>query len=215
MSVAAKKMEPTIAYEEVARVVSARGSTWRVDAGAGEYEARRAVSCLVEPMIGDLALVAVVPGGGCYVLAVLERDTRAVSIMLEGDLTMKLPAGRFVVAAAEGVDIVSGKAATVTADEVKVNARTGSMLVESMSYVGTAIVAQVERAKVMAGVLDSTVERLTQRAKRVYRFVEQFEQVRAERLDIAAKKNLSLHAENALVTAEALVKVDGAEIHLG
>jgi hypothetical protein len=89
------------------------------------------------------------------------------------------------------------------------------LLVESLSYVGTVVQAQIEKAKLAATVLDTSVERLTQRATRAYRFVEEFEHVRAERLDYAAKKNLSLHAENALVTAEQLVKIDGSQIHLG
>jgi hypothetical protein len=211
----AKKLQPVIASEEVGRIVSESGGTLTIDAGAGPYEARRAVSCLVEPVAGDVVLVAVVPAGACYVLAVLEREGRAATVTLDGDLTVKLPGGRFVVAAAEGIDLVSGKTATVTADQVNVNARIGSLLVESLSYVGTVVQAQIEKAKLAATVLDTSVERLTQRAKRAYRFVEEFEHVRAERLDYAAKKNLSLHAENALVTAEQLVKIDGSQIHLG
>ncbi|APR88234.1 hypothetical protein A7982_13583 [Minicystis rosea] len=214
MRSAAKKVEPKIACQEVARVEGVVEGAILVDAGAGEYEAKRAVSCLVEPMLGDVVLVSVAPGV-CYVLAVLEREGRAASVVVEGDPTVKVPRGRFVVAAAEGVDLVSGKAATLTADDVRVNARTGSLLIESLSYVGTVVQAQLEKAKIAATTLDTSVERLTQRAKRAYRFVEQFEQVRAARLDYTAKKNLSLHAENALVTAEQLVKVDGAEIHLG
>jgi len=211
----ARKVEPKIASQEIARVERGGGASFMVDAGAGAYEARRAVSCLVEPEAGDVVLVSVAPGGACYVLAVLEREGRAASIVIDGDLTVKLPSGRFVVAAAEGVDLVSGKTASVTAADVKVNARTGSVLVESLSYVGTVVQAQIERAKLVATTLDTSVERLTQHAKRVYRFVEQFDQVRAGRLDYTVKTSMSLHAENALVTAEQLVKVDGAEIHLG
>lgn len=215
MKAAARKREPQLASQEIGRVVTAKAGVFAIDAGAGDYDARRAVSCLVEPLVGDVVLVSVSPAGACYVLAVLEREARGASIAVDGDLTVKLPAGRFLVAAADGVDLVTGAAATITAGEVKVNARAGSVLVESLSVVGSVVQAQVEKAKLYASVIDTSVERLTQRAKRAYRFIEQFEQVRAERLDYSAEKNMSLHAENTLVTAEALVKVDGAEIHLG
>jgi hypothetical protein len=211
----AKKREPRIAYQEIGRVERAEDGVLQIDAGAGVYTARRAVSCLVQPIVGDVVLVSVAPEGACYVLAVLEREGRAADVVLDGDLTVKLPSGRFVVAASEGVDIVSGKAAAVTADEVNVNAKTGRLLVEHLSYLGSVVDAQIAKAKVAATTLDTAVERLTQRLTRAYRFVAEFEHVRAERLDYAAKKNMSLHAENALVTAESLVKVDGAEIHLG
>jgi hypothetical protein len=51
--------------------------------------------------------------------------------------------------------------------------------------------------------------------KRSYRFVEEADQVKAQRIDYAAEKSVCLRGENALVVAEELVKVDGGQIHLG
>ncbi|AUX31077.1 MULTISPECIES: DUF3540 domain-containing protein [Sorangium] len=208
-------VEPEAAYQAVGRVVRAAGTAFVVAAGAAEIEACRAVSCMVEPVAGDEVLVSVLPERRAYILAVLEREGRDVSVVLEGDLHVKLPRGRFVVGAAEGVTLASGKEVGVVAGELKVNARLGSVLVESLSYLGTAVQAEIEKAKVKAAALDASVERVTQRLKRVYRFVEEFEQLRAERVDYVAKKNMSLRGENTLVTAEELVKLDGAQIHLG
>ena len=56
------------------------------------------------------------------------------------------------------------------------------------------------------------IERLT---ARYARRIEESEHVRASRLDYVAKKNMSLRGENTLVTAEELVKLDGAQNHLG
>ncbi|MGK3995281.1 DUF3540 domain-containing protein [Sorangium sp. So ce1024] len=215
----ARKIEPAArpeaATQEVGRVVRAADGAFVVASGAAELEARRAVSCMVEPEADDVVLVSVVPGRGAYILAVLERQGRDVSVVLDGDLRVKLPGGRFVVGAAEGVTIASGKEVGVVAGEVKVNARLGSLFVESLSYVGTAVQAEIERAKVKAAALDASVERVVERVKRVYRFVEELEQLRAERVDYVARKNMSLRGENTLVTAEELVKLDGAQIHLG
>ncbi|WP_437878030.1 DUF3540 domain-containing protein [Sorangium sp. So ce513] len=215
----ARKIEPAArpeaATQEVGRVVRAADGAFVVASGAAELEARRAVSCMVEPEADDVVLVSVVPGRGAYILAVLERQGSDVSVVLDGDLRVKLPSGRFVVGAAEGVTIASGKEVGVVAGEVKVNARLGSLFVESLSYVGTAVQAEIERAKVKAAALDASVERVVERVKRVYRFVEELEQLRAERVDYVARKNMSLRGENTLVTAEELVKLDGAQIHLG
>ncbi|WP_437309836.1 DUF3540 domain-containing protein [Sorangium sp. So ce388] len=211
----AGKIEPEAAYQEAGRVVRAAGGAFVVASGATEIEARRAVSCMVEPMAGDVVLVSALPERGAYILAVLERQGSDVSVVLEGDLHVKLPSGRFVVGAAEGVTFASGKEVAVVAGEVKVNARRGSVLVESLSYLGTAVQAEIEKAKIKAAAFDASVERVVQRAKRVYRFVEEIEQLRAERVDYVAKKNISLRGENTLVTAEELVKLDGAQIHLG
>ncbi|WP_438028851.1 DUF3540 domain-containing protein [Sorangium sp. So ce233] len=211
----ARQIEPEAAYQEVGRVVRPADGAFVVATGAGELEARRAVSCMVGPETDDVVLVSVLPGRGAYILAVLEREGSDVSVVLEGDLHVKLPSGRFVVGAAEGVTFASGKEVGVVAGEVKVNARLGSIFVESLSYLGTAVQAEVEKAKVKAAAFDATVERVVQRVKRAYRFVEEFEQLRAGRVDYVAKKNMSLRGENTLVTAEELVKLDGAQIHLG
>ena len=47
------------------------------------------------------------------------------------------------------------------------------------------------------------------------RTVEGLDQVKAEQIDYAAQKTASMRGENTLVTAEELVKVDGAQIHVG
>ncbi|WP_437717506.1 DUF3540 domain-containing protein [Sorangium sp. So ce448] len=208
-------IEPEATTQEAGRVVRAAGGAFVVATGSAEVEARRAVSCMVEPAAGDVVLVSVLPERGAYILAVLERQGSDLCVVLDGDLHVKLPRGRFVLGAAEGVTLASGKEVAVVAGEVKVNARRGSVLVESLSYLGTAVQAEIEKAKVKAAAFDASFERVTQRLKRVYRFVEEFEQLRAERVDYVAKKNMSLRGENTLVTAEELVKLDGAQIHLG
>ncbi|WP_437513546.1 DUF3540 domain-containing protein [Sorangium sp. So ce1099] len=123
---------------EAGRVVRAAAGAFVVAPGATEIEARRAVSCMVEPMAGDMVLVSVLPERGAYIL---ERQGSDVSVVLEGDLHVKLPSGRFVVGAAEGVTFASGKEVAAVAAEVKVNARHGGVFVESLSYLGTTVQA--------------------------------------------------------------------------
>ena len=47
------------------------------------------------------------------------------------------------------------------------------------------------------------------------KIVEELDHVRAEQIDYAVEKRLSLHGENALITAQHLAKVEGDQIHLG
>jgi hypothetical protein len=50
---------------------------------------------------------------------------------------------------------------------------------------------------------------------RFFRKVEGIEQVQAGELDLQVRDSLSLHGRHTMMTAEKLVKVDGAQIHLG
>lgn len=212
----ATKIDPSRVFQEGGAVLRLEGPYILVETTSGKYRARRAVSCLVAPEPGDRVLVAALEDGTVYVLAILEREAgHATAISVDGDLTVQLPNGRFSVAAQEGVSLISGKDVAIVTGGLEVNAVRGSFAVEHFSFLGTFLQANIEKAKLVAGSLDSSLDRLSQRVKRSYRFVEEIDQVRADQIDYAAKKSLSLHARNAMVTAEELVKLDGEQIHVG
>lgn len=212
----ATKIDPSRVFQEGGAVLRLEGPYILVETTSGTYRARRAVSCLVAPEPGDRVLVAALEDGTVYVLAILERDEgQTTAISVDGDLTVQLPNGRFSVAAQEGVNLISGKDVAIVTGGLEVHAVRGSFAVEHLSFLGTFLQANIEKAKLVAGSLDSSLDRLSQRVKRSYRFVEEIDQVRADQIDYAAKKSLSLHARNAMVTAEELVKLDGEQIHVG
>jgi hypothetical protein len=212
----AMKIDPSRVFQEAGTVLRVEGTSIVVETTTGKYKARRAVSCLVAPEPGDRALVAALDDGTVYVLAILEREAgQPTAISVEGDLMVQLPNGRFSVAAQEGVNLISGENVEIVAGGLKVNAARGSFAIEQLSFLGTLLQANIEKAKLVAGSLDSTLERWSQRVKRSYRFVEEIDQVRADQIDYSAQKSLSLHSRNAMVTAEELVKLDAEQIHVG
>lgn len=212
----ARKLESTEFSQEIGTILRADQRRFGVRTDSGTREAKRAVSCLVEPRAGDVVLVTAVQGGGWYVLAVLEREEgAAVSITLEGDLEIKLPAGRLGVAAQEGVAVASAKEVSVVSGRFDLNAIEGNVVFQRLTALGTTLRADIEKVKVFAGCFDAVMERLSQKVKRSYRTVEELDQVRAARIDIAAKECLSLRGGNTLITADELVKVNGEQIHLG
>ena len=213
----ARKQEPrALVTQEFGTVVRADGAALVVETDAGELRAKRAKGCLLEPEAGDLVLIAVATDGRCYVLSVLEREDGAPgSIVADGDLNIKLPAGRLGVAAQDGIGLVSAKEVAVVSAGLSVNAVDGNVALQRLSFVGTLLRAEISKAKVFAGSLDSVLERLSQRVKRSYRIVEEADHVRAERIDYAAKGNLVIHSENAKITACHVVKIDADQIQVG
>lgn len=192
------------------------GDSFVVRTSSGDYRARRAVSCLVEPNDGDLVLVASTPRGVSYVLAVLERTTEAPTrLVADGDLEVASPKGKLRLRGAEGVALVSSKALELVAGSLAMKALEASVVVEELAVAGRNVRAELDRVKTFATSVDSVLERFTQRVKRAYRFVEEAEHVRAERLDYSASRTLNLHGENTVVTAAEVVKVDGAQILVG
>jgi hypothetical protein len=117
--------------------------------------------------------------------------------------------------AVDGVDVGTTGDLNFTARELRVNAREGSLFVETLAFVGGVANVDLERVKSAIGFLDQTLERLSQRMKRSYRFVEEVDITRAKQIDVRAEENVHVRGKNAMVTAEVLVKMDGQQIHLG
>lgn len=188
-----------------------------VHAEAGRVRARQAVSCLVTPEVDDEVLLATFPSGEVYVLAILERpDGTATRVSAPGDVTFQVAHGAFTVAASEGVRIVSSDDLELTSTKsLKVRAPEGQVFFNKLLYLGERVVAEVAQAKTVVGAVESVADRVVERVKRAYRFVEELDQLRAEYIDYAATKNVRLRGHNALVTAEQLFKVDADQIHLG
>ncbi len=212
----AKKRDTSTATELAGYVIRIEGPAAWVRTDDGEIRARRAVSCLVDPVLGDRVLCALLADGTAYVLAVLEReDDAAATMSMDRDLAIKIPSGRFEVVTQEGVGFVTPGDVSIVSGELDINAAEGRVSFDRLSAMGRQWLAEVSAVKVVAGALDSVLDRLSQKVKRSYKTVEELDQVRAKRIDYAAEKSLHMSAENALVTASELVKFDGENIHLG
>jgi hypothetical protein len=202
MKAVAVKLENEGVFETTGTVTRITDGLIEVRGSEGTFRASRAVSCLVTPEEGDLVLLMGPHSAGLYVLAVLERpgcpDTR---ISTDGNLAIELRSGRLTVAASEGLNLVSKKAVAIAADRLDARAREGSLFLGSV--------------KLIAGAVDSTLDRLSQTVRRVYRRVKELDHLRAGQIDYATEGNLRLHGENTLMTARELVKADAKQIHFG
>ncbi|XXT22832.1 DUF3540 domain-containing protein [Sorangium sp. So ce429] len=211
----ARQRVETFAIQEVGTVIGAVDRSLQVRVGSGDYAAKRAVSCLVEPELGDRVLVAL-HDAGCHVLAVLDREGDAPTrLVAEGDLELSAPAGRVTVTAGEGVRLVTPAEATVAAGKVRVAAGEASLAIGAMTYVGERLVAQVDRVKTVARSVESIADRWVQRLDRAYRFIAESEQVRTQYYEVTAKAAVNIKAQATLVSSGALTKIDGGQIHLG
>jgi hypothetical protein len=215
---AATKIDRDSATERVGwvtRVHRAKGSL-ELSLDGGTVEAKRAMSCMLDPAVGDRVLVALIGDGSVFVLAVLEREGDAPGTMsLDRDLTVDLPEGRLSVVTGQGVTMASAGGVSVVAPSVDVKAVDGRLGVERLVVTGRHLLAELANVKVAAEAIDSVADRVRQSVKRAYRFVSELDQLKAKRVDWAAEKTMHLHGENTVLTADELVKVDGEHIHMG
>jgi hypothetical protein len=188
----------------------------RVSTDEGELLVKRAVSCLIEPVIGDRVLTAGDLNDGIFVIAVLERpDASPITIAVDGDLTLGVPRGRFSIAAGKGIDLVTASDMTLTGSEFTLRAPKGHVFLDHLTYLGSKAFAQIRAVKLLGELFDAVFDRISHKVKRSYKVVEELDHVRSGQIDYRAEKNMSLKAQNALVTADELIKMDGDQIHLG
>lgn len=194
----------------------ARGEAtlFHVRFATGAREARRAKSCLVAPEVGDTVLCAA-HAEGCHIVAVLDGAFGgATRLSAEGDLHVE-PQGKLSLSSREGVSLTTDRALTIGAADVAVNAERGTATIDELGFFGRLVRADAEKIVVVARELDHVVGRLTQRLKRAFRFVEDMDQTRAGSIDLRADDLASVRGENTVVSARALAKVDGEQIHIG
>ena len=205
----AEKLNPHDASMFAGHVVRIEGAVVVVRIDRGECRTRRAPSCLLAPESGDRVLCATTGEGSTYVLAVLERDEDAPQRWVsDGAVVVESRTGRVDVVGAEGVGIATG-------GEVSVVGKRGRFALGKLAVLGEEALVEVLRTKVVARAIETVAETVTQTAARVARIVTEIEHVRAGAIDIAAEKALLIHAENAVITAKELVKMDGEAVQLG
>jgi len=202
--------------EELAIVTAVEGDVLVVRSDAGQYRARRAASCLLDPNAGDLVLLATTAQSVSYVLAVLERaDDAHACLSLEGDVSLRVTKGRLALTAEDGLGLASGADVTVASKSVRVDAIEGDVCVQRLGFFSRLVDAQMERVTYLAGSVDATVDRLAQRLKRFYRRVDEIEHARVGQLDCQAESTMRLRGRQTVVDGVDLVKLHGEQIHLG
>lgn len=211
----AVKYEEEYLFQELGTVIAGEGNNLLVRSDTGTHRMRRAVSCLIEPETGDQVLFCLTADNG-YVLAVLERQEKhAATISVAGGMNLHLDTGAFQVTAPEGIALASPKTISMLSSELEVTAGNAAVTIQKMTFTGSVLKASLDRIKLFADSLDSVLDRLHQRLKRSYRFVEETDQVRANTIDQRAENLLNMNARNAVIQAHELVKIDGEQIHVG
>lgn len=215
MQHSATNLDEGATWQDTGTVTMLEGITCIVRAGAGVHRARRAVGCLVAPVVGDLVLVAVSPRG-CWVLSVLERAGDVPTrLSVEGDLEIVTPNGVLRMGARDGVEMASEATLTVVVAGVQLRAADGEASFDRASLAASAVDLDAGRLVVRSITEEHTVQRLTQRIGSAQRFVAEVDRLRAGHIDYCAERMLEMHGEHAMVTADGLVKVDAAQIHIG
>lgn len=197
-----------------AKVADAGEDICRLTCAAGNFTARRAASCLLQPGGGDTVLAARV-AGNIWILAVLVRGDTPALLPLPADSTLKVAQGSLKLAVQDELTLAAGRQLTALAPEISVQAGRASLGLGALQLAAGLVEATVDRVKTAAEFVDTVAQRVRLKAGSVYREVEDLEHLKAGQLFYSIKHVLNLRGKHTVVSAESEVRVDGERIHLG
>lgn len=216
MSNVARKRIQAEASHETATVALVSGADIVVHTARGERRARRAASCLVAPAVGDEVALVVTGDARVFVVAVLVRaEEGPVELAVEGDLSISARDGAVRIDAERGVEVRTGGVMSLLSKTLKMSASEGTFALSRLTVLASSVLAHSDGVRLAARAVETFCEHVAQSAKVWQRTVDELDVLRAGRVDHRAEKELCIRAENYLVAARNLAKVDAEQIHIG
>ncbi|HEX7030862.1 MAG TPA: DUF3540 domain-containing protein [Gammaproteobacteria bacterium] len=199
---------------ETGIVIAREDGSYIVRTGQGVRSLARAFSCLVEPAENDHVLYAM-EGATGSILAILERPGGGTAVLSHAaGMELRAAEGAVTLAARDQVKLASGEV-TLAAGTLNATAAEAKLCIGDTELAGNRAKATLRDAALEAENIDTRANRLTQRVKRAFRFIEETEIVHAREILQRVKGLFTSRAKTAVITAAEDMKVDGKRIHLG
>jgi hypothetical protein len=87
--------------------------------------------------------------------------------------------------------------------------------IEQVMITGSMLLSKWDKVKTVAKSIEASADRWIQRLIRSYRFVEEFEESKINRLRYLVKGMCSIKSKKTSIISEESVKIDGSKIMLG
>lgn len=210
--------------------VCGRSGAWFFVRGPeGEQRALVAPSCLLSPEGGDVVLLCLTPDlpsadvrDGTHalqcrqhILAVLARaDNDQARVVLPGGVCLATAADSLRIEGRE-IDIAATSALRARTPQLTLDATRGDLRFGQANASAGSFTACIGELRLFARRMSTQVDRLVQKARNCFRSVEELDDLRAGRTRWEVEGHAQLHARQATVLAEGVVKIDGQRIDLG
>jgi hypothetical protein len=184
--------------QKVGEVETAIDGRVMVSTSAGIVQARLALSCLAQPVAGDIVILAQ-QNGQAWVLALLSRATDQ-ALVLQTDRATRL----------------------IVRDTLEIETENLSFKAVQMEISTDSFNLKARSAQWLANALEIVSEHISQfsqsfnlRAKSYHRRIEDMELVRLGHLDQRVEGLAHMHAQHTVIKSKELVKIDGKQIQVG
>ncbi|MBV7486024.1 DUF3540 domain-containing protein [Bordetella sp. BOR01] len=199
-----------------ARLVMSDGKRYAALTGQGTQWVIPAAGCLLQPAVGDLALVSLMGGQG-YILTVLERGApeTPAEVTVPGDLRLSLPEGRLELAAARGMALDAGPALNVVARQLTAALQGADLACQALRLAGDEACSQWNTRTDVAGSRLDIATRSESHVEHSVRRIAGHEEVTAQSMRHTVEQDWSVRADTASLKARERVALAAASVQLG
>jgi len=195
--------------------------TWALRVAGRTVHAHLAPSCALQPEPGDRVLCVqglAVEGAALYILAVLARANAGEA---DGAADGAAPPARWQLA--PGVTLqaqpdalaVHASRLQLRSTEASVHAQEVNVVYRSLHSVGELLRQTVQQVRLVGGLWATAVDQAQHHAGQQTRTVAGVDRLQAQVIDHQADTLLHLQGQQVLANGERVVKMQGAQIHLG
>ena len=110
---------------------------------------------------------------------------------------------------------LSDQGMLLSSNSIGVKATNGKLEIDHGQLEGKTFRAVLDRSKILVGKIETVAIRIIERAKNVYRHVDELQQTRANRVRTLVEGSYQLNSETSYIKSEKNVNIDGERIHLG
>lgn len=199
---------PIPATHCVGIVTAVEGERLVVTSGRLVAPGRRAVSCLLEPAIGDTVACLSVAPDQLWITSVLQRE--------EGTTpnTLRLNGATCIDTGEAPLTLTSG-ALNLENAAFSLNTQRAEMYADEAVATGQEIKLIAKTMKLVGAALSTVFDRVTHFSKQHTRRTESMDRVSAAYVEVEAQQVLRQKGEHVFVNGEHLVKTTGSQIHFG
>jgi hypothetical protein len=188
-------------------VTGVDAAQFTVSSGAMVSRARRALSCLLEPALGDSVACVIVAPQEVWILGVLQREEGTPHV-LRCEPGTRIDAGSGTLTVCSDALRLEQRRFELSADQAEVIVDEALVSGREHRWIGGVL-------QIIGSALNSTLDRVTHFSRQYLRTTEGIDRVQATYVEQQAAKVMRLGAENTLISGEKLVKARGGQIHFG
>lgn len=169
--------------------------------------ARRALSCLLEPVAGDRVLVART-AEGFHVLAILER-------VIPDRATLSLPSGGALTIAAGDIHIAARGEATIDARSVTIRSRAMAWVADSVTLAGRLVTLVADAIRLSSKTQEVNADTISSKSLDRITIVDRADVLRAGSLTQTIDEVATTTAPIAIIATREDLRLDGKRVTVG